>query len=63
MISSSDFTYLEVVEHQSFDPMGFLYRSIYADLRARGLVKMQSYGAFIISEAGKQALAEYRATQ
>jgi hypothetical protein len=63
LISDSDQQYLEIVETQSFDPVGWLYQTIFDDLLERGFVVELQWGHFLINEAGKEALARKRASK
>jgi ribosomal protein S19E (S16A) len=60
MIDAEDATYLEVVEKAPFDPIGWLYGSIYAELGQRGLVKRAGLGGYLISEEGQRQLDAFR---
>jgi hypothetical protein len=62
-LSGSDVGYLEVVEKTSFEPVGWLYRSIYDDLAERGLVSRTRHGGFILSDDGARALVEHRKSE
>lgn len=61
LLSDQDQTHLEIVETQTFDPVGWMYQSIFDDLYARGLVIETKWGHFLISEVGKEALKQKRA--
>jgi hypothetical protein len=60
MINESDVKHLECVEHTSFQPIGWLYRDVFADLHQRGLVSLTMSDAYIISDHGVDELKKFR---
>ena len=51
---------LEVIEHQRFTPLGWLYRSVYENLRSRGLAKSDGFSGFVITDYGRSRLGAAR---
>ena len=60
MITDSDASHLECVEHESFNPIGWLYTNVFSSLYERHLVTITKSGAYIISELGIEELKNYR---
>lgn len=60
-LTSTDVSHLEIVETHSFQPIGWLWKSVYEQLRMRGLVEYTRQGGFILSDDGARALARFRA--
>lgn len=60
MISDSDARHLECVERASFQPIGWLYTSVFEDLLQKGLVTMTVSNAYIISDYGAGELKKWR---
>jgi hypothetical protein len=60
MISDSDARHLEYVERSSFQPIGWLYGNLFADLLQRGLVNLTASNAYIISDFGADQLKKWR---
>jgi len=63
MISESDVKHLECVVRTSFQPIGWLYQGVYADLHQRGLVSLTMSEAYILSDHGADELKKFRAAQ
>lgn len=55
MTSDSDLNYLKVLEKGPFEPIGWLYESIYEGLRSRQLVFRDVQG-YHLSEDGRKVL-------
>lgn len=55
--SESDLQYLKVLENKPFQPIGWLYESVYDGLAARGLV-VKKFDGYPLSETGREALVK-----
>ena len=60
MITATDAQYLECVERESFQPIGWLYRRIFIGLLERGLVSITVSQSYIISDHGADELRKFR---
>jgi hypothetical protein len=63
MISEADARHLECVETKSFQPKGWLYAGIFAELHRRGLVSITVSDSYIISDLGVAELKKFRETK
>lgn len=61
-LRESDVIYLKVLENGPFDPVSFLYGSVYGALEDRGLV-IRHQGGYLLTAVAKQLLAAHRATR
>lgn len=60
MINESDARHLECVERESFQPIGWLYGGIFAQLYERGLVTITVSNSYVISNHGADELKKFR---
>lgn len=55
--TASDIDYLKVLEKGPFDPIGWLYTSVYETLASHGWC-FRGVGGFQLSEAGRKVLQD-----